>query len=120
MKRGLRAVRADPNTSVRRKQCALRSLTISLERHVIGPNTADINNCHGTCLFPLINTNNHAVLLNSHLENKKAMGESVDERAPCCVPVAYEDMDMVLLDEAGTGTVLKTLTDVVVKECGCR
>lgn len=120
VKRGLRAIRANADTPARQKHCRLRSFTMSLESHVIGPSVADINNCHGACSFPMLNTTNHAVLLNSYIDSKRAANEAVDQRAPCCVPVAYEDLDMVLLDEAGTGTELRTLTDVVVKECGCR
>uniref|UniRef100_A0A3B5K731 Anti-Mullerian hormone n=1 Tax=Takifugu rubripes TaxID=31033 RepID=A0A3B5K731_TAKRU len=120
VKRGLRAIRANADTPARQKHCRLRSFTMSLERHAIDPSTADINNCQGVCSFPMANTTNHAVLLNSYIDNKRAANEAVDQRAPCCVPVAYEDLDMVLLDEAGTGTELRTLTDVVVKECGCR
>lgn len=121
VKRGLRAIRASPNNNPERgDQCALRSLTVSLERHVIGPNTANINNCHGSCAFPLVNPSNHAVLLNSHVERERAVSGSVDERAPCCVPVAYEDMYLMLLDAHGTGTKLKSLKYVVAKECGCR
>lgn len=120
VKRGLRAIRANADTPARQKHCRLRSFTMSLESHVIGPSAADINNCHGVCSFPMLNTTNHAVLLNSYIDSKRAANEAVDQRAPCCVPVVYEDLDMVLLDEAGTGTELRTLTDVVVKECGCR
>ncbi|XP_068174807.1 muellerian-inhibiting factor [Antennarius striatus] len=120
VKRGLRATRADPNNPVRGNQCGLRSLTVSLEKHVIGPNTANIYNCHGGCAVPLVNPTNHAVLLKSHIETERGVNENVDERAPCCVPVAYEDMDMVLLNAQGTGTELRSLKDVVAKECGCR
>lgn len=120
VKRGLRAIRAGSSNPVRGNQCGLRSLTVSLERHVIGPNTANINNCHGSCAFPLVNPSNHAVLLNSHIEKERAVGGSMDERAPCCVPVAYEDMDLVLLDAQGTGTELRPLKYMVAKECGCR
>lgn len=93
---------------------------MSLEAHAVGPSTADIKNCDGVCSFPMANPTNHAVLLNSYIERKRAGSEAVDQRAPCCVPVAYEDLDMVLLDLAGVATELRTLTDVVVKECGCR
>lgn len=120
VKRGLRATRAGANNPVRGEQCGLRSLVVSLEEHVIGPNTANINNCHGSCDVPLVNPSNHAVLLNSHIESGRAAAEGVAERAPCCVPVAYEDLDMVLLNAHGTGTELKCLKYVVAKECGCR
>lgn len=93
---------------------------MSLERHVIGPSTAEINNCQGVCSFPMVNTINHATLLNSYIDSKRAANEAVDQRAPCCVPVAYADMDMVLLNASGNGTELRTMTDVVVRECGCR
>uniref|UniRef100_A0A3Q3VK18 TGF-beta family profile domain-containing protein n=1 Tax=Mola mola TaxID=94237 RepID=A0A3Q3VK18_MOLML len=120
VKRGLRAARADPSIPVRGDQCGLRSLTVSLERLVIGPNTANIYNCHGSCAFPLVNPSNHAILLNSYMESTRAVSQSVDERGLCCVPVAYEDMDLVLLDAHGTGAELKPLKHVVAKECGCR
>ncbi|XP_044055344.1 muellerian-inhibiting factor [Siniperca chuatsi] len=113
VQRGLRATRAGPNNPVRGNVCGLRSLTVSLERRLVGPNTANINNCHGSCAFPLVNANNHAVLLNSHIES-----ENVDERAPCCVPVAYEALEVVDLNQHGTYLSIKP--DMVAKECGCR
>lgn len=119
-KRGLRAARAGSDSRARGDQCGLRSLTVSLERHVIGPNSANINNCHGSCAFPLANPTNHAIMLNSHIEREGAVSQGVTERHPCCVPVAYEDMAMVLLDAHGTGTELKALKNVVATECGCR
>lgn len=93
---------------------------MSLKRFALGPSTANINNCHGVCSFPMVNTINHAALLNAYIDSKRAANEAVDQRAPCCVPVAYEDMDMVLLHASGNSTVLQTLSDVVVRECGCR
>lgn len=113
LQRGLRATRADPSNPARDDICGLRSLSVSLEKHVVGPNTANINNCKGSCRFPLANGNNHAVLLNSHIES-----ENVDERAPCCVPVAYDALEVVDLNEHGTYVSIKP--DVVAKECGCR
>lgn len=113
MQRKLRATRAEPNLPVRNNICGLRSLTVSLGRHLVGPNTANINNCHGSCTFPFVNTKNHAVLLNSHIESG-----NVQERAPCCVPVAYEALEVVDLNQHGTYLSIKP--DVVAKECGCR
>ncbi|XP_058493404.1 muellerian-inhibiting factor [Solea solea] len=110
---GQRTTRADSDNPVRANVCGLRSLTVSLERFVLGPNTAVINNCRGSCAFPMVNTINHAVLLNSHIENVNA-----DERAPCCVPVAYEALEVVDLNEHGTYLSIKP--SVIAKECGCR
>nr|QNC49908.1 anti-Mullerian hormone [Channa argus] len=114
LQRGLRATRADPNNPVRSNSCGLRGLTVSLEKHVVGPNIANINNCHGSCTFPLVNGNNHAVLLNSHIENT----ENVDERAPCCVPVVYEALEVMDFNEHGTYLSIKP--DMVAMQCGCR
>uniref|UniRef100_A0A672YK76 TGF-beta family profile domain-containing protein n=1 Tax=Sphaeramia orbicularis TaxID=375764 RepID=A0A672YK76_9TELE len=113
VQRALRATRADHDRPPRSNVCSLRSLTVSLERYLVGPNTAAINNCHGACAFPMLNGNNHAVLLNSHIE-----GGNVGERAPCCVPVAYEGLEVVDLNEHGTYLTIKP--DMVAKECGCR
>uniref|UniRef100_UPI0037E9AE8E muellerian-inhibiting factor n=1 Tax=Semicossyphus pulcher TaxID=241346 RepID=UPI0037E9AE8E len=105
----LRATRAGSNNSMSGTICGLRSLTVSLERYVVGPNTANINNCHGSCTFSLVNANNHAILLSSH---------NAEERAPCCVPVSYEPLEVVDLYEHGTELSMKQ--DVVAKKCGCR
>ncbi|KAM7388395.1 hypothetical protein PAMP_024571 [Pampus punctatissimus] len=113
IQRGLRATRADPNCSVRDNICDLKSLIVSLESHTVGPNTAIINNCHGSCVFPMCNTNNHAILLNSHIESG-----NMQERPPCCVPVAYDPLDVVFLNQ--DGTYLSVQPDMVAKECGCR
>uniref|UniRef100_A0A3Q1F7C3 Anti-Mullerian hormone n=1 Tax=Acanthochromis polyacanthus TaxID=80966 RepID=A0A3Q1F7C3_9TELE len=113
MQRRLRAGRKGRNNPAGVSVCGLRSLTVSLERHLVGPHTANINNCYGSCAFPLTNANNHAVLLNSHIESS-----SVDERAPCCVPVAYEALEVMDWNEQGTYLSIKQ--DMIAKECGCR
>ncbi|KAM6921609.1 muellerian-inhibiting factor [Xenentodon cancila] len=109
----LRAVRAGPRNPSRAIICGLKSLTVSFEKLFLGPTNANINNCHGSCAFPLTNGNNHAVLLNSHTEDGSA-----DERAPCCVPVAYDPLEVV--DWNDEGSFLSIKPDMIVKECGCR
>lgn len=116
-KRGLRAARASSDGPGRGGQCGLRSLTVSLERLVISPASATINNCAGSCRLPLANTSSHVILLNLHLTHE---GQGAAERPPCCVPVAYEDVNMVHLDADGMGTELITHKDVVATECQCR
>ncbi|XP_034738468.1 muellerian-inhibiting factor [Etheostoma cragini] len=116
LQRGLRATRAGPNNAEGRNICGLRSLTMSFVTLFTGPNTANINNCHGSCAFPLLsNTKNHAVLLNLHIGSGRG---NVDERAPCCVPVAYEALEVVELQDHGTSITIKP--NVVAKECECR
>lgn len=111
--RKLRATRADPSSSVRGSVCGLRALTVSLTKLLVGPSSANINNCHGSCAFPLTNGNNHAILLNSHIESGNA-----GERLPCCVPVAYEALEVV--DWNADGTFISIKPDAVARECGCR
>lgn len=113
VQRKLRATRADPSSSARGSVCSLRALTVSLTKLLLGPPSANINSCHGFCAFPLANANNHAILLNSHIESGNA-----DERAPCCVPVAYDSLEVVDLNEEETFISIKP--DVVARECGCR
>ncbi|XP_061680947.1 muellerian-inhibiting factor isoform X2 [Syngnathoides biaculeatus] len=108
-----RATRAEPGPVAGETACRLKSLTVCLESFLVGPNTANINNCHGRCAFPLVNTKNHAVLLNSHIERGEAA-----ERSPCCVPTAYEPLEVVDLNQDGTH--LTTHPDIVAKQCGCR
>uniref|UniRef100_A0A3B4TNX3 Anti-Mullerian hormone n=2 Tax=Seriola dumerili TaxID=41447 RepID=A0A3B4TNX3_SERDU len=113
LQRGLRATRADTNNPVRGSVCSVRSLTVNLERRLVGPSAANIKNCHGSCAFPLTNANDHVVLLHFHIESG-----NMNERAPCCVPVAYEPLEVVGLNEHGT--YLSMIPDMVAKECGCR
>nr|XP_061790610.1 growth/differentiation factor 15-like [Nerophis lumbriciformis] len=108
-----RATRAQPDPSTQKDACRLKSLTVSLQSFLVGPNTANINNCHGLCTFPMVNTKDHAVLLNSHIENG-----NTQERAPCCVPVAYESLEVVDLDQHGTH--LYKHPDMVATKCECR
>uniref|UniRef100_A0A3Q2ZJZ6 Anti-Mullerian hormone n=1 Tax=Kryptolebias marmoratus TaxID=37003 RepID=A0A3Q2ZJZ6_KRYMA len=113
MQRRLRATRADSSSPPRAYICGLRSLTVSFENLFLSPKNADINNCQGSCAFPLTSGNNHAVLLNSHIE-----GGHAGERAPCCVPVAYDPMHVI--DWNNEGSVLSLKQDMIATECGCR
>lgn len=113
VERGQRAARGGQDGPGRGLPCRLYSLTVSLERYLVGPTTATINNCHGVCGFPLINGNNHAILLNSQIQSGMAL-----ERSLCCVPVDYEDLEVAELNEEGTTISIKP--NMVAKECGCR
>lgn len=109
----LRATRADPRNPSRANICGLKSLTVSFENLFLGPVNSNINNCRGSCAFPLTNGNNHAVLLKSHTEDVRG-----DERAPCCVPVAYDPLEV--LDWNDEGSFLSVKPNMIAKECGCR
>ncbi|XP_040023894.2 uncharacterized protein LOC120812167 isoform X1 [Gasterosteus aculeatus] len=113
MQRGLRTNRASSNYQESDPKCRLKSLSVNPDNSYDLPNTVKINNCHGTCAFPLTNGTNHAVLLMLHVEN----GDR-DNRMPCCVPVAYEDLAVVRVNENETYISIKP--DMVAKECGCR
>ncbi|XP_035992057.1 muellerian-inhibiting factor isoform X2 [Fundulus heteroclitus] len=111
IQRRLRVTRSAPSTSQR--ICGLVSLTMSFEGFFLVPKEGDIGNCRGSCAFPMSNGNNHAVLLNSYIERG-----NVNERAPCCVPVAYDPMEVIDCNEEETFIIIKP--DMVAKECGCR
>ncbi|XP_077367678.1 uncharacterized protein LOC144011015 [Festucalex cinctus] len=109
-----RATRAERSPRSREAPCHLKSLTVSFEHYVVGPNMADIKNCHGHCALPItVNTVNHALWLNSHIESG-----NVHERSPCCVPLEYDSLEMVGFNEKGT--FLKSYPDAIAKKCGCR
>ncbi|CAB1324351.1 unnamed protein product [Coregonus sp. 'balchen'] len=113
VERGQRATRAGQEGPGNGHLCRLHTLTVSLEKYLLSPPEATIYNCQGVCSFPLTNGNNHAFLLNSQVQSGLAL-----ERTPCCVPVDYEDLKVVELDEHGTKISFKP--DMVAKECGCR
>ncbi|KAK0148481.1 Muellerian-inhibiting factor [Merluccius polli] len=114
VQRGLRAARAGQGSSqAGANLCGLQSLTVALDTRLVGPDTAAINNCHGVCGYPLHNGNNHAILLNQQIQSGRAL-----DRSLCCVPVAYDDMQVVELVEGGTYMYIKP--NMVAKQCGCR
>ncbi|XP_029003275.1 muellerian-inhibiting factor [Betta splendens] len=110
LQRALRATRADPSGPG--GSCGLRNLSVSLSMHFASPTTANIKNCQGHCTPPSSLTNNHAHLLYVHIENG-----GVGERALCCVPVAYDELQVV---EISDGAYMHIKKDMVAKECGCR
>lgn len=111
--RAQRAVRAGQEGPPRLSQCHLESFTVSLEKYLLEPATANINNCEGACGFPLINGNNHAILLNSHFQSGQPLNRTL-----CCVPVAYDDLCVIEL--YSDSTTISYKTNMVAKECGCR
>ena len=114
VQRGLRAARAGQDSGRTGDNiCGLQSLIVSLDMYLVGPNRAAINNCHGVCGFPLHNGNNHAVLLNDQIQRGVVL-----DRSLCCVPVTYEDLQVVELNK--DGTYLSVKPNMVAKECGCR
>ncbi|XP_027007940.1 muellerian-inhibiting factor isoform X1 [Tachysurus fulvidraco] len=113
VERAQRAARDSQDGPTRVTQCHLESFTVSLEKYLLEPATANINNCEGACGFPLNNGNNHAILLNSHLQSGQPL-----KRGICCVPVAYDDLCVIELNSDSTTISYKT--DMIAKECGCR
>ena len=114
VQRGQRAARAGQDSGrAGGNICGLQSLTVSLDMYLVGPTSADIHNCYGVCGFPLHNGNNHAVLLNNQIQSGAVL-----DRSLCCVPVTYEDLQVVELNE--DGTYLSVKPNMVAKECGCR
>ncbi|KAB5559446.1 hypothetical protein PHYPO_G00029220 [Pangasianodon hypophthalmus] len=112
VERAQRAARAGQE-GPRLSQCHLESFTVSLEKYLLEPATANINNCEGACGFPLINGNNHAILLNSHFQSGQPLNRTL-----CCVPVAYDDLCVIEL--YSDSTTISYKTNMVAKECGCR
>ncbi|KAI4828681.1 hypothetical protein KUCAC02_022760 [Chaenocephalus aceratus] len=113
MQRSLRSTRDSTGKPVNANTCGLKSLTVSLFKAFLGPNTARINNCQGPCVFPLSNPTYHASLLNSYIENGNA-----EERAPCCVPTAYDTLVVIKVKPEGTYICLQP--NMLASECGCR
>lgn len=113
VERAQRAARAGQEEPLRPSKCRLGSFTVSLKKYLLEPATANINNCEGACSFPLFNGNNHALLLNNHLQSGQPL-----TRPLCCVPTAYEDLCVIELYSDSTTITYKT--DMVATACGCR
>ncbi|KAL0160226.1 hypothetical protein M9458_043951 [Cirrhinus mrigala] len=88
-------------------------LTVSLRKFFLEPSNININNCEGVCRFPLTTGNNHAILLNSHIQSGQPVNRSL-----CCVPVEFDDLYVIELESEGTNIVFKT--NVVATKCECR
>ncbi|XP_066503954.1 muellerian-inhibiting factor [Hoplias malabaricus] len=113
VERAQRAARGDQDGPSKPSQCRLQSLTVSLEKFLFEPSSANINNCEGPCGFPLTNANNHAIVLNSHLQSGKPLNRTL-----CCVPVEYDDLCVIEL--TSKGPIISYKTNMIAKECQCR
>ncbi|KAI4899995.1 hypothetical protein NFI96_014500 [Prochilodus magdalenae] len=111
VERAQRTARADQITPT--SQCGLQSLTVSLEKYVLHPPIANINNCEGPCHFPPNISNNHALLLSRH----RLSGQPLT-RTLCCVPVDYDNLCVI---EVGfEGAIISYKTNMIAKKCECR
>ncbi|XP_048833296.1 muellerian-inhibiting factor [Brienomyrus brachyistius] len=110
--RGERAARGGEEEHGRGAKCRLHPLTVPVLAPLLSPPTLTINNCQGSCSTPIFKGTNHAMLLNS-FGSKQPL-----ERAPCCVPEEYEDLQVAELDS--NGTLIHFKPNMVAKECGCR
>ncbi|XP_059425530.1 muellerian-inhibiting factor isoform X2 [Carassius carassius] len=113
VERAQRAVRADEDGPSVPSQCRLQSLSVSLRKFFLEPSKVNINNCEGECGFPLSSGNNHAILLNSHIQSGHPVNRSL-----CCVPVEFDDLCVIELESEGTNISFKT--NVVATKCECR
>ncbi|KTF93189.1 hypothetical protein cypCar_00007382 [Cyprinus carpio] len=113
VERAQRAVRADEDGPSVPSQCRLQSLSVSLRKFFLEPSKVNINNCEGECGFPLTSGNNHAILLNSHIQSGQPVNRSL-----CCVPVEFDDLCVIELESEGTNISFKT--NVVATKCECR
>ncbi len=114
VERAQRAARADEDGPSVSSQCRLQSLSVSLRKFLLEPSKVNINNCEGECKFPLTGSNNnHAILLNSHIQS----GEPIN-RSLCCVPVEFDDLSVIELESESTKISFKT--NVVATKCECR
>ncbi|XP_016327203.1 muellerian-inhibiting factor-like isoform X1 [Sinocyclocheilus anshuiensis] len=113
MERAQRAARADEDGPSVPSQCRLQSLSVSLRKFFLEPSKVNINNCEGECGFPLTSGNNHAILLNSHIQSGQPVNRSL-----CCVPVEFDDLCVIELESEGTNISFKT--NVVATKCECR
>nr|AOE47574.1 anti-mullerian hormone type 2 [Osteoglossum bicirrhosum] len=112
--RGQRAARGGQEAQRSMGKCRLHPLTVSMDKYLLSPPMAAINNCQGSCSdLPLERITNHAMMLNIHRNNGLPL-----ERGPCCVPVEYEELCVATL--SGEGTEIQYKPDMVAKECGCR
>ncbi|XP_043079278.1 muellerian-inhibiting factor [Puntigrus tetrazona] len=113
VERAQRAARADEDGPTLPSQCRLQSLSVSLRKFLLEPSKVNINNCEGECRFPLTRGNNHAILLNSHIQSGQPVNRSL-----CCVPVEFDDLCVIELESEGTNISFKT--NVVATKCECR
>ncbi|KAK1152426.1 muellerian-inhibiting factor-like [Acipenser oxyrinchus oxyrinchus] len=100
--------------------CGLRELSVSLleYKHILQPKDLSIGNCQGHCRFPLADSdryehNNHAVLLLRQHERGPGL-----ERAPCCVPVKYREVQVTEITVYGFKVSDKP--NMIAVKCGCR
>ncbi|ESO00383.1 hypothetical protein HELRODRAFT_154960 [Helobdella robusta] len=104
------------------KRCNLQSMYVhfvdfSWHDWIIAPNGYEAKFCQGNCpsfMSDYFNATNHAHVQSMlHSKNKKLVPP------PCCVPVEYDELPLLYVDENGI-VVLKGYPNMIVKACGCR
>ncbi|XP_029466833.1 muellerian-inhibiting factor [Rhinatrema bivittatum] len=103
--------------------CKLQELTlnftsISITKNlVVLPIAYTLNNCEGPCRFPQStrsHSTTHTILLIHMQESGLMIG-----RNPCCVPVRYSELQMLVYTEDG-GLRIRFYPNMIATECGCR
>ncbi|XP_073511272.1 muellerian-inhibiting factor [Phyllobates terribilis] len=102
--------------------CRLQELTINLKpyeeyKDIYYPEEININNCVGPCRFPQTTKSDYKahVILLIQLQDRRQSGL---DRPPCCVPVEYQELWLMVAHE--NGIKLHLYPNMVAKECGCR
>ncbi|XP_068090065.1 muellerian-inhibiting factor [Hyperolius riggenbachi] len=102
--------------------CRLQELSINLKsyaeyKHIQYPEQININNCVGPCRFPQTTQSDyqaHVILLIKLQERK----QTDLHRPPCCVPIKYDELWLMVADENGIR--LQLYPNMIAKDCGCR
>nr|XP_015220826.1 PREDICTED: muellerian-inhibiting factor [Lepisosteus oculatus] len=100
-------------------RCRLHPLEVDLRmfRGLTFPSAISIGNCQGACRAPLLPqdglANNHALLLVRLQEEGLPLA-----RPPCCVPVRYEERQVVEI--SNHQTLVSSRPEMAAVQCGCR
>ncbi|MBN3323028.1 MIS factor, partial [Atractosteus spatula] len=101
------------------RRCRLHPLEVDLRlfRGLTFPSAISIGNCQGGCRAPLLPqdglANNHALLLVRLHEEGPPLA-----RPPCCVPIRYEERQVVEI--SNHQTLVSSRPEMAAVQCGCR
>ncbi|GFY69378.1 hypothetical protein TNIN_406671 [Trichonephila inaurata madagascariensis] len=99
------------------KACALEDLNVSFDMnlfnsYVIAPNGANIHICKGFCGSPKSKSTTHSLI---QMHQTTVHGDT----SPCCTPVSWDPLTLIMYDYAEKVFVVATFPDAIATSCGC-
>ena len=111
--------RGSNSQSCRKEKMVIDVKAIGYEKNILSPLKINANRCEGVC-GPVYSTASKHETWHSRVQSSAAFNNIIQDgervKPPCCSPVEYEPIRVLMVSD---NVKLETVTDLVVKSCGC-